>query len=178
MDNKDKIILITHNQDKLIDTLAILTSKDDKVKIAKTFTTDIEFQGKQITEWKYFMSNNDLFLAFKNNALLAISTDENEISTGITKEEASSASIIPMSYSMLTNASPKTIVGMTICWIDSTTGRNKRISKDSMEIMKTYKKFPLLYFDDNDDAGQIANTIYRYLNSDVVEREIIINDCN
>lgn len=178
MNNQNKIIVITHDNDKLIETLAILSSKDENIVIANQFTTDINLKDIPSKEWKYFMSNNDLFLSFKNNALLSISTDDNEISSGVTKEEAYAANIIPMSYSMLTMASPRILNGMTLCWIDSTKKRSKNMSKDTMEIMKTYKKMPLLYFTDDDNSEYIANMLYKYLNSDNIDREKLIEECN
>ena len=47
-----------------------------------------------------------------------------------------------------------------------------------MEMMKTYKKYPVMYFTDEDSSESISNIIIRYLNSDESERQNIINECN
>lgn len=178
MNNKNKIILIGHNYDKNIEIMALLTSKNENIKIAKTFTTNIDYKDLPIKEWKYYMDNDDLFLSYKNNALLCISTNKEQISEGVTKEEAYNSQIIPMTYSMFNIASPKYIKDMTICWIDSSFHRTKNIVKETMEMMKTYKKYPVIYFTDEDSSESISNIIIRYLNSDESERQNIIDECN
>lgn len=178
MNNKDKIILVGHNHYKNIEVMALLSSKDDNIKIARTFTTDIDHKYLPINEWKYYMDNDDLFLSYKNNALLCISTNKEQISEGITKEEAYYSQIIPMTYAMFNMASPRYIKDMTICWIDSSSYRDKSIVKETTEMMKSYKKYPVMYFTDDDSVESIANILVKYLNSNSFEREKIINDCN
>ena len=97
MDNSNKIIIVTHNHDRLVDVLANLTSKDDNLKIAKTFTTDIIQKDLPIQGWKYYMDNDNLYLAYKNNALLCVTMKEDQISEGVTKEEAFSSDVIQCS---------------------------------------------------------------------------------
>lgn len=177
MDNSNRIIIVTHNHDRLVDVLANLTSKDDDLKIAKTFTTDIIQKDLPIQGWKYYMDNDNLYLAYKNNALLCVTMSEDQISEGVTKEEAFSSSIIPMTYSMFNMVSPRSISGISICWIDSSS-RNKQLMKETKEFMQSSKKYPILYFTDEDSIEDISSSIYRYLNSDNVTREKIIRECN
>lgn len=178
MNNKDKIIIVTHNHDRLIDVLAKLSSINEEIKIAKTFSTNIMQKDLPIQAWKYYMDNDNLYLAYKNNALLCVTTSNDQISEGITKEEAVNSSIIPMTYSMFNMSSSRTISGISIAWIDSSSDRSKSIIKETAEFMQVSKKYPLLYFTDEDTVSDIANIIIRYLRSDDIIRNNIIKDCN
>ena len=100
MTNHDKIIVVTYDNQKKVDVLATLNTLDKEIKVARTFSTDILKKDSDIKEWKYYMDNDDLYLAFKNNALLCVHTDDDQISEGITKEEMANSNIIPMTFDM------------------------------------------------------------------------------
>ena len=89
MNNQDKIIVVTYDNQKKVDVLATLNTLNEAIKVARTFSPDILKKDSDIKEWKYYMDNDDLYLAFKNNALLCVHTDDGQISEGITKEEKS-----------------------------------------------------------------------------------------
>lgn len=179
VNNKDKVILIGNDKSKCIDVIASLLSHDDTITIANTFSTDISLKDQEISNWTYYMDNDDLYLAFRNNALLCIEEDSLEVSHGITKEEAYMSVIIPMTYSMFNMTSPRSIKGVSIVWIDSISShKTKKMIKDSNEFMQASKKYPILYFTDEDNVVSIASTIYHYLKSDEIEREKILKECN
>lgn len=178
MDNSNKIIIVTHNHDRLIDVLAMLSSKSDSINIAKTFSTDINQIDVPIKQWKYYMDNDNLYLAYKNNALLATTTNKDQISEGITKEEAITSNVLPMTYGMFNTISPRLINGITIAWIDSTSFRDKKVMRDTFEFMKASKKYNMLYFTDEDQISDITSFIYRYIFGDQSERERILKECN
>lgn len=179
VNNSNKIILVGNDSSKCVDSIASLVSHDENIKIARTFTTDISFKDMSSTNWRYYMDNDDLFLAFKNNALLCIDTDDDQVSCGVTKEEAYDSIIIPMTYRMFNMASPRSIKGMTICWIDSTSAhRSKKVMIDTSEFMQASKKYPMLYFTDEDSVVTIGSTLYRYIKGDDNEREKILKECN
>ena len=73
--------------------------------------------------------------------------------------------------------SPRSITGISICWIDSSS-RDKQLIKETKEFMQSSKKYPVLYFTDEDTIEDISSSIYRYLNSDDMTREKIIRECN
>lgn len=179
MNNENKIIVIGTDNSRCIDSIASLISHDDNIKVARTFTTDISLKNQEPSNWTYYMDNDDLYLAFKNNAFLCIETDDNQVSVGVTKEEAMYASIIPMTYKMFNMASPRTIKGMTICWIDSPLmKKDKKMMREISEFMQSSSKYKTLYFTDEDSIVTIGSTLYRYLKGDEIEREKILKECN
>lgn len=176
MDNSNKIIIVTHNHDKVLDVLATLTSKEDNIRIARTFTTDFLHKDAPIQGWKYYMDNDNLYLAYKNNAILCISTDDNQVSEGITKEEYSYSDIIPMTYQMFNMISPRMISGINIAWIDSSYTKNKKIMKDTSEFMQSSKKYDMMYFTDEDDVHDISSALIKYIKSDAKTRNKILDE--
>lgn len=178
MDNKNKIIVVTTDNSQKADLLAALSSYSDGLRIASTFSTNPDLIDSPIKEWKAYMSNDDLYLSYKNNALLCIQMNDNQISEGITKEEAIVSNVIPMTFKMFLNTAPRTIKGISICWLDSTShNRTREEVKDANEFMQASKNYPILYFTDTDDIIYVASTIYRYLKG-TEEREKILRECN
>lgn len=179
MDNRNKIIVITTDNNQKSDLLAALSSYSEGLRIANTFSTDMNLIDSPIKEWKTYMSNDDLYLSYKNNALLCIQMDDNQVSEGVTKEEAIVSNVIPMTFKMFLNTAPRTIKGISICWLDSTShNRTREEVKDANEFMQSTKNYPILYFTDTDDIIYVASTIYRYLKGTEVEREKILKECN
>ena len=179
MDNSNKIIVITTDKAKKSDLLAALTSYSDSVRVASTFTTDISILDVIAKEWKSYMSNDDLYLSYKNNALLCIEMNDSQVSEGITREEAIVSNVIPMTFKMFLNCAPRIIKGITICWLDSRSlKRTKKEVKEANEFMTASKDYPTLYFNDEDDIIYIASTIYRYLKGQRDDREKILKECN
>ena len=178
MNNQNKIIVVTYDNQKKVDVLATLNTLNEEIKVAKTFSTDILKKDSDIKEWKYYMDNDDLYLAFKNNALLCVHTDDNQISEGITKEEMSNSNIIPTTFDMFNTISSRYIKGITICWIDSSIIKDKRMMHEVNDFMKSSKQYDMLYFGKEDDYTTIANCIYKYLKSDLEDRKELLKEYN
>lgn len=178
MNNQNKIIVVTYDNQKKVEVLATLISSFKVFKVAKTFSTDILKKDSDIKEWKYYMDNDDLYLAFKNNALLCVHTDDNQISEGITKEEMSNSNIIPMTFDMFNTVSTRYIKGITICWIDSSVIKDKRMMHEVNDFMKSSKQYNMLYFGKEDDYTTIANCISKYLKSDFEGRKELLKEYN
>lgn len=178
MDNQNKIIVVTYDNQKKVDVLATLNTLNEEIKVARTFSTDILKKDSDIKEWKYYMDNDDLYLAFKNNALLCVHTDDNQISEGITKEEMANSDIIPMTFDMFNTVSSRYIKGITICWIDSSVIKDKRMMHEVNDFMKSSKQYNMLYFGKEDDYTTIANCISKYRKSDFEGRKELLKEYN
>lgn len=178
MNNQNKIIVVTYDNQKKVEVLATLNTLNEEIKVARTFSTDILKKDSDIKEWKYYMDNDDLYLAFKNNALLCVHTDDDQISEGITKEEMSNSNIIPMTFDMFNTVSSRYIKGITICWIDSSIIKDKRMMHEVNDFMKSSKQYNMLYFGKEDDYTTIANSISKYLKSDFEGRKELLKEYN
>lgn len=181
VNNQDKIILIGINKSRILDVIAAIVSKDDNINIANTFTTDSEYKDMPMTSnWKVYLDNDELYYAYKNNALLCVEMKDKQISEGITMEEFENADIIPMTYEMFNNISPKIIKGISIAWVDDlSVHRSKMIVAKTKEFMELSRNIPTLYFTDEDEYTSISDYIYRYITcKNDLEREKILSECN
>jgi hypothetical protein len=179
--NQNKIILVGINQSRILDVIAAIVSRDDNVNIANTFTTNTEYKDMPMSSnWKVYLDNDELYYAYKNNALLCVEMVDKQISEGITIQEFENADIIPMTYEMFNNISPKIIKDIPIAWVDDLTVHRSRITvAQTREFMELSRNIPTLYFTDGDEIVSIADYIYRYISCEnKLEREKILSECN
>lgn len=179
MNNNNKIIIVGDDNSKITNVIGVLTSYNENIKIAYQFTTDINFKNQSLY-WKTYMDNVDLKLSYKNNALLCVATNDNQVSVGITKMDYESSDVCFMNYVMFNNIAPRYIQGATIVWIDNNC--NKKTSHELLqckEFMKATKNFKLLYFSKEEDFQDIGSTIYRYMTTEIEgEKEKILKECS
>lgn len=179
MNNSNKIIIVGDSNSKITDVIGVLTSYDEDILVAYQFTTDIAYKDIKMY-WRYYMDNEDLKLSYKNNALLCVSTDDDQISTGITKIDFENSDVCFMNYKMFNNIAPRYIQGVTVVWIDS--NANKKTSHELLqckEFMKAIKNYKVLYFTKEEDFQDIGSTLYRYMTTDSDgEKEKILKECS
>lgn len=181
MTNQNKIILVGINQSRILDVIAAIVSRDDNINIANTFTTNSEYKDMPMSSnWKVYLDNDELYYAYKNNALLCVEMVDKQISEGITIQEFENADVIPMNYEMFNNISPKVIKGISIAWVDDlTVHRNRIMVAQTKEFMELSRNIPTLYFTDLDATVSIADYIYRYITTEnKLEKEKILSECN
>lgn len=181
MTNQNKIILVGINQSRILDVIAAIVSRDDNINIANTFTTNSEYKDMPMSSnWKVYLDNDELYYAYKNNALLCVEMADKQISEGITIQEFENSDVIPMNYEMFNNISPKVIKGISIAWVDDlTVHRNRIMVAQTKEFMELSRNIPTLYFTDLDDTVSIADYIYRYITTEnKLEKEKILSECN
>jgi hypothetical protein len=179
--NQNKIILVGINQSRILDVITAIVSRDDNINIANTFTTNSEYKDMPMSSnWKVYLDNDELYYAYKNNALLCVEMVDKQISEGITIQEFENADVIPMNYEMFNNISPKVIKGISIAWVDDlTVHRNRIMVAQTKEFMELSRNIPTLYFTDLDDTVSIADYIYRYITTEnKLEKEKILSECN
>lgn len=177
----NKVLIIGEDEQKILNIIASLVSQDDDVEIALTFTTDETYKDIHAnTNWQIYINNDDLYLACKNNALLCVETDVNQISKGVMLEDFENSNVVRMTYRMFNNITPKLLKGICIAWVDDIKA-NRTVTQmmETKEFMENSKNYPTLYFTNNDDPISIAGDIYRYLIAQSeFEKEKIISKCN
>ena len=169
---------------KPIDKFAIarkLVEINDNLSIAPTFTSDKDYEGV-VSDTMYYMSTEDVILAFKNNVILYINTDV-YISHGITIDNFYNNDIFVMNLDDFNSISDHNIAGqdMLVIWVDTkhyddVLEKNKDIT-ESKYLAERLETIPYMYFLDT-DAESIAEVINNYVEADNEEKLAIIEENN
>lgn len=169
-----------------IDKLSIakkLVEENDSLSIAETFTNNTEYKEGSNDNYIYFLESQEIDLAYKNNAILFVSTN-NYVSYGITMNSFYTDDIFCMSIKDFNNISnlvfESKLYDIIIIWVDSKiTEFNKNVKEDIYEskyLMSRLNNLKYMYFFEEDDII-ISNTILEYINSNEEKRiEIIENN--
>lgn len=182
----EKIFIISPNNTRPIEVCKEISKISDDIIIANTFITDSDYSEKSLSdEFKYYISNDQLNLDYKNNALLYVITDSiAENSYGIAIDEFYNSNIIPMSIKSFNTINPDLYKGCTIVWADSKYDRMmKAIDRKILnidikyfnEISKTFDR-NVIYFSTIESNIDIAKTIIDYMCADEEGKNIIINE--
>ena len=169
-----------------IDKLSIakkLVEENDSLSIAETFTNNTEYKEGSNDNYIYFLESQEIDLAYKNNAILFVSTN-NYVSYGIIMNSFYTDDIFCMSIKDFNNISnlvfESKLYDIIIIWVDSKiTEFNKNVKEDIYEskyLMSRLNNLKYMYFFEEDDII-ISNTILEYINSNEEKRiEIIENN--
>ena len=177
-----KIFIIgNHNSDKL-KIAKKLIEIDDNLSIASTFTNDKEYKDKVNDNYIYYLESEEIDLAYKNNVLLFVNTD-NYISTGITMDSLYSNDIFCMSIKDFNNISNVVFNSknyeVLVIWLDNKiTEMNQSVREDINEskyLFSTLENLNYLYFLDETDE-EIASTILEFVNADEERQQEILLD--
>ena len=120
------------NKEEIIDLLEMNNDSEQMFKIAKIFTTDYDEANQKY--W-YYISNEDLNICYKNNAILFIKTIVNK-SYGITLESFYDSNILFMDTENFNNISNKIFLGndeLVLVWLDTKNHDKKNIKKEINE---------------------------------------------
>lgn len=170
----DKIFIVSIDNDKIENIKKRIASIDDTIKIASMFTTDSSYIDSES-----YISNDELYLAYKNNAILCTKTISNEVSIGYTKDEFDTSDIICMPYDLYCNMSQKQIKDILIVWIDNTVlHKDKNILNSAKEFIELTKNRNLLYFNSSDLDDLIISNMLNYVSGTKEEKERIKIECN
>jgi hypothetical protein len=181
--DKEKVFILGSSVINKFDIAKDIIAINDNLNIANNFTTDIIFKDKITDTFEYYLSTEDVKLAFKNNALM-FGTTVNDITSGVTISDMYNSDIIAMSYDDFNNISNKVFTEITpiICWIDSNNKEYDRYKHDLIEASYCIKKiddkkFTTLYFNlDSEQPDKIANIINTYISGDEIVREEILEE--
>lgn len=170
-----KIFIIGH---KNIDTLNIglkIQSKDDSITVSPRFTTNSD----EVTEYKYFLDKETVNISYKNNAIITITTDDNE-SNGIIYDDYYNNDIFCMNLNEF-NIIPDKLFEETpekdilVVWVDSSTNVSKSDINEVNYLEDRISNLNYMYFC-NEDPDIISDIVIKYFYSDQFEREEILKD--
>jgi hypothetical protein len=154
-----------------------LTSLNDDLNICKSFIAK-NIDDEKLQEYIFTLDEEDIVLAFKNNALLYIDYSQHNIS-GITLDDFSVSDIIPISFKHFNSIVDEPLIEneVLIIWIDI---KEKRESHNVDVIESRFVQeridslnLPCLYFC-GESSKEIAEIVFNYLTgNDEVRKEII-----
>ena len=114
-----KIYIIGHRNINTLEVGLAIQSKDDSITVAPRFTTNID----EVTEYKYFLDKETVNISYKNNAIITITTDDNE-SNGIIYDDYYNNDIFCMNLAEF-NVMPDKLFDtddendILVVWVDS-----------------------------------------------------------
>ena len=172
-----KILLVGEPHSALFEIACYLEEKNDNLNIAPTFNTDMKMQGVVTADHQYYMSNEEVEVAYKNNAFMWVRSNEH-ISKGCTMTDLYDNDIFMLSFGDFNNISNAVYESMKddmiLCFID-----HSKIKYDEDEIYESQfaaeriyaSKY--LYFCD-DEAGEVADVILKYVaGNDIIRNELL-----
>lgn len=146
---------------------------DDNINIIPKFTTNKDDESF----YNNYLDVMTVNLAFKNNALIYISTID-YISTGITTDNFTNNDICFIDIKNFNNIPDKIFkdFNILVVWLDSKHVHLKNNEKiESKYFQDRICNLNYIYFLD-DDPDIIAKTIYKYLSGDEEERKNILEE--
>lgn len=182
MDNK--VYIVSPSDLVPLDVAIAMSELNDEFVIASTFDTDSEFSMTS-EKYKYYISNDQLDLDYKNNALLYVITNSiTQNSYGIAIDEFYNSNIIPLSIKAFNTISPSLYEDSLIVWVDSKwDNMMKRIDKELLNIdikyfmdITSHHKDQLLYFSSIEDKESIAKIVNDYIEGDEEQRREIVSE--
>ena len=174
-----KFLIVGENNINKIPLVEILSQYNNHFKISKIFTTNTEELNDK---YHYFISNEELNICYKNNAILFIKTIVNH-SYGITLDSFYENNIIFMNTEDFNNISNKIFLGnneLIIIWLDTKNHDPLQIKKEIKESNYLLEKIETdnikyMYFLDK-DYEDISKVIIDYFNGDEITRKDIIEN--
>lgn len=190
METAPKIFIVGINNERIIDVCNYIVDIDDSIHIGQTFTTDIEYsECTENDEFKYYISNSQLDLDFKNNSLLYVNTDNiTRASIGMAIDEFYNAQIIPLSIRAFNTIKEDKYNNSIIIWMDISMkyGDYSKIeykinlleTKIFEEILESNFKDRVMYFGPKDRIEVIGRSIYNWMVGTSEEKyQIISGNC-
>ena len=150
---------------------------NDNLSISPKFTTDKFFINNTNQTLDYYISLNNIYLAYKNNSLLYVNTDSNNISTGITNDDFINNDISVINIPNLNMISDKTLSesDILIIWIDSKSN-GKESFNEIKYLQDRLQNYKYMYFY-QEEIDTIAQTIIDYLEAqEELKIEILENN--
>jgi len=173
-----KFLIVGENSINKIPLIDLL-SKNNYFKIAKIFVTSEEDLKDK---YHYLISNDELNICYKNNAILFIKTIVNN-SYGVTLDSFYDNNIIFMNIEDFNNISNKIFLSnneLIIIWLDTKNHDISRIKKEVKELTYFLEKIETdnlkyMYFLDK-DYNEIVNIIIDYINGDINKRKELLEN--
>ena len=179
----EKIIIIGPEVTSRMAVAKKIAELDDSYVVAPTFTSDLSMQDKITDDFVYYLSLDDIQLAFKNNAFMFVNSSGDD-TVGITYADMCTSDLFVLSFEDFNNVSTRMLdeIRPVICWIDTKKKSYDAYKKDLTEAKYVIEKIDsreitTLYFnEDVDDVESIANTMLTYMTGDKVIRAEILEE--
>ena len=176
----EKILIVGSSTIDKMKIAERLTEYDDSLKIAYTFTSDLNYQQMKKDNNNmhiYYNDNENINLDYKNNSLLYIYSSETS-SYGVTIDEFYNSDIVVLDTLNFNTISDKILNNndILIVWIDTKFDKKNSINfKETKFLMDRIYKYPYMYFMCTDPADSICDPIIQYLSADslLVKKEIL-----
>lgn len=182
-----KIYIICINEDTALKAAKFLCEIDEDLSIANTFITDSAYSEVSMSDkYMYYISEDQLNLDYKNNALLYVSTDsDTQVSKGIALDEFYNTQIIPLSIKAFNTINKQFFKDEVIVWVDIKLNRHDYSPLDyklniieSNYLMKIIDSLNnrVLYFEPNEDIKESMQIVYNYYKGDENTKNSILNE--
>ena len=173
-----KIYIIGHRNINTTEIGIALQSLNDSLSLTPRFTTNED----ECNEYKYFVDKETINIAYKNNAIITVITDDNH-SCGILYDDYYNNDILCMTLAEFNMISDKVLYefldennnNILVVWVDSSKNVNNLDIKETEYIEQRLEPLNYLYFC-NESVDTIANTVIKYLNSNEDDRSKIMDE--
>lgn len=173
-----KFLIVGENNIDKKEIVNLLLTNEGMFKVAKYFSTNEE-EAKQ--DFYYYLSNQELHICYKNNAILFVKTALFD-SIGITLEEFYENNIIFMNTEDFNNISNRVFLSnneLIIVWLDTKNHNHNDIKKEIKESSYLQEKIDMdnlkyLYFLDKPNI-EIMDVICEYLTKPEIRENLLEN---
>lgn len=174
-----KIIIIGNESNTKLELAKLIQDYNDDLVIAPIFTTDLNYEGHISDDCLYYLPQDEVELAYKNNAFMWVYTTT-EISKGVTLVDMYSSDIFPLSYGEFNNISNPILETLKedsiLVWLDSKQ-HNDNDKFESTYATERLSECNYLYFCD-DNLEEVRNIIIDYLLGNKEKRAELLNEYN
>lgn len=185
----EKIYIISIDNEKVLEVTKSLSEKKS-YEIANTFNTDISIANLDLSDqYIYYVSEDQLSLDYKNNALLYVITNsQTQESVGIAIDEFYNTKIIPMPIKGFNIIKNDFLANSLVVWIDTNISKkssdkldyklNLIESKYLFEKLDVLEKYngTSLYFTGKEKTEDIVRIVIDYLDGDDEKRKEILEE--
>ena len=175
--NNIKIIITGFDEDFNYDLAQKIVEINDNLSISPKFTTEKSFINNTNQTLDYYISLNNIYLAYKNNSLLYVNTDTNNISKGITNDDFINNDISVIGIKDFNMISDKVLSDneILVIWVDTKSNGNEEFNeiKYLQDRLQNYKY--MYFFDEDKDV--IIKALIDYLEAtEELKIEILENN--
>ena len=176
----NKIIFIGPNCVNKFDYAHTLLKYNDSLSLSATFTTNPEYKDKLTDNNIYYMNAEEVNLAFKNNVIFYISTND-YISHGIMMDSFYSDDIFVINNEDFNNIPDHLLNNndLLIIWLDTkkydSKSDKKREIAECKYLLDRLTKFKYMYFLDESTVA-VSAIINEYLQNDETRQNEIIEE--
>lgn len=187
--NPNKIYIVSTDVESIIPLLDKLIEQNDEFQVASTFSTDNELADRSAERYQYYVSNDQLNLDYKNNALLYVDTDTiTQNSVGIALDVYYNSNVIPMSVRAFNTIKENYYKDSLVIWIDRTINIKElgyaKYKLQMIEIKYFMNNFMkqegskdcLMYFNQNDSDEDIVSILIEYMEADDERKSELISE--